>query len=152
MAEVSELIGKTIINIQRENEELIFFCEDGSKYKMYHDQDCCESVTIDDINGDLSDLVGSPIILAKESTSTELSEKQLAEKEKQKIEEGDDYHDYGDESFLWTFYKLATIKGYVDIRWYGTSNGYYSETVQFDKAGKSGRFLRFWEDDDDDNN
>lgn len=96
--------------------EVVFKADDGNEYVMVHFQDCCESVTVEDINGDLSDLVGSPILIAEESTSYE-------------DPEGVTGTEYRDGSFTWTFYKLATQKGHVVIRWYGESNGYYSESV-----------------------
>lgn len=114
--DISILYGKIISNIQKKHdEELIFLLDDGSEFKMYHDQDCCESVSIDDINGDLNDLIGTPITLVEESTNKENPK--------------DKY-----DSCTWTFYKLATIKGYVDIKWYGSSNGYYSESVDIVKT------------------
>ncbi len=109
------LLGKTLTAVERPgNESIQFTASDGSQYVMHHLQDCCESVTIDDVTGDLSSLVGSPILHAEESTN------------------GDNGHNH-DESYTWTFYKLATVNGWVDIRWYGSSNGYYSERVSFDQ-------------------
>jgi len=115
-----ELVGKTIVNIsvQDDNEVIRFTCSDGSTYIMQHDQDCCESVVVEDIIGDLDDLIGSPILQADEDESEENPEG---------IIKG--YQD----SFTWTFYNIATIKGHVTIRWYGESNGYYSEDVSFYK-------------------
>lgn len=116
--EFKDLIGKTITDIKNNGDEIIFTCNDGSLYKMYHDQDCCESVKVEDIIGDLNDLLNSPILSASEDTSNENPTGTTKE-----------YQD----SFTWTFYNLATIKGHVTIRWYGESNGYYSESVNFYK-------------------
>lgn len=111
MAEVKELIGRIIDSIDNNADvELLFQVRDGEKYKMYHDQDCCESVSIEEIIGDLDDLIGHPILMAEEVSQND-----------------DDAYESG----TWTFYKFATIKGYVTIRWYGSSNGYYSESVSF---------------------
>ena len=121
--DISILKGKTLKDVQQHGvEEIIFETVDGELYKMHHYQDCCESVTIDDVCGDLQDLVGSPILMAEESTNVNKNPPEVVPP---------DYQD----SFTWTFYRLATVKGYVTIRWYGSSNGYYSESVYFEKVG-----------------
>lgn len=108
-ADVKYLIGKVCLKITQVGDDALrFYLNNGKVFIMYHSQDCCESVNIEDICGDLYDLCNTPILKAEESTK-----------------KGND----GDGSETWTFYKFATIKGYVDIRWYGTSNGYYSEEV-----------------------
>jgi len=72
-----------------------------------------------DIVGDLNDLIGTPLLMAEEVTS-----------DHDVTPEGVTVPEYQD-SFTWTFYKLATVKGYVTISWYGESNGYYNESVSF---------------------
>ena len=113
----SHILGKTITKIEGGvGDEVITFYTDDGYYEMYHSQDCCESVYVEDITGDLEDLIGSPVLLAEESTS-DVNPEGVVKK--------------WQDSFTWSFYKLATIKGYVDIRWYGESNGYYSESIDF---------------------
>ena len=118
---VEDLLGKTMVSVEQVGvDKIIFTTTEGEKYKMYHRQKCCESVTIEDVVGGLADLVGEPLLLAEEVTSNENPK-------------GERTH-YLNDSFTWTFYKFATRKGYVDIRWYGESNGYYSEVVDFVKC------------------
>lgn len=125
---VDVLLGKTLINIQmsrsiniaRDDDYLVFYTSDGERYIMHHFQDCCEDVYIEDINGDLDDLLGSPILQAEQVVSQDETPEGVEQPSSQ-------------ESYTWTFYKFATIKGYVTIRWFGSSNGYYSESVDFGK-------------------
>lgn len=113
------LLGKTLTKVEKIDDDRIRFeSEDGKTYELCHFQDCCESVVVDDISGDLADLVGTPILLAEEAVNDNPPEPP----------EG---CQTSDESNTWTFYKLRTIKGSVDIRWHGSSNGYYSESVDF---------------------
>ena len=121
MINFSELVGKTLTAAHNVNdEEIIFETNQGEKFKLWHNQDCCENVTVESITGDLGDLIGVPILAAEEASSED---------------DPPGYsHQYTPESQTWTFYKLRTIKGSVDIRWHGTSNGCYSESVCFDKV------------------
>lgn len=104
---IEELIGKTFYAVTKiddiGDDELIFKGE--QTYKFYHYQECCETVMIEDICGDLNDLVGEPILQAEETTK--------------------------EEGVTWTFYRFATIRGAVIVRWHGSSNGCYSESVDF---------------------
>ena len=90
--------------------ELFFNTKSNKKYRMYHDYECCEVVYLDDIVGDLHDLLDSPVLSAYETSNKE-----------------------DERSVTWTFYNISTIKGSVTLKWYGSSNGYYSEDVYFEE-------------------
>lgn len=112
LEDLKGLVMASVVN--EDNARLIFTTVDGQTFMLYHRQACCESVKIEDICGDLNDLVGEPLLLVEEV----VSEKK--------------HHKFGwDKSCTWTFYKFATRKGSVTVRWYGSSNGYYSERVHF---------------------
>lgn len=116
----STLKGRTLaaVEVANDNESITFRDVDGQEFKLFHSQDCCESVRVEEIVGDVSDLIGTPLLEAEEVSGGTTENP------------GNDPAGLG-ESWTWTFYKLGTIKGHVTLRWLGTSNGYYSERVDF---------------------
>ena len=119
MTSINDLVGKTFISVKQFTDgscgdELIFETE-TEKFIFYHEFRCCENVFLEDITGDLNDLVGVPLLLAEERSE-------------------DGKCEYG--TCLWTFYEFRTVKGSVTVRWFGESNGYYSESVDFRKEEK----------------
>ncbi len=115
--------NKKVLSVQgltQDSEEVTIIFEDGESFKMYHAHDCCESVSLEDING--------PTYLAG-STFFELVEKSNMEGPTPPTE-------YEPESYTWTFYTLRTSKGYTDLRWYGESNGYYGEAAELSMTTK----------------
>lgn len=109
----NELINKEIIEINKNKESVFFKTSDNKYYIIEHWQDCCEDVYLEDITGNIEDLIGKLIMSEKVSNN-----------ENPKNEDDERYG-----TFTWTFIKFATIKGYVTLRFYGTSNGYYGEDV-----------------------
>lgn len=112
---IEDMVGKTFNRVYEDGYAL-FFENDQERYIFRHHQDCCESVSLEDVSGDLTDLENTPLLIAEDVDGVTPADFK------------DDYY----ESYTWTFYKFATVKGYVDVRWFGTSNGYYSESVSLD--------------------
>lgn len=124
--DISNMVGRTITSVTgAEGTPLStpagsveIRLDDGAKVTMWHQDDCCETVELVDIDGDLADLLGTPLTMAEEVTNSE----------------DPPPSDYTPESYTWTFYKFATVNGYVTLRWFGESNGYYSERVSVDHS------------------
>lgn len=90
--------------------------EDGRIISLFHNRDCCEDVYIADGLDELQSLVGETLVdiaLVFEEFS----------KEELKSNKAD--------SGTWTFMNIHTNKDVVQLRWYGASNGYYSEDAEF---------------------
>jgi hypothetical protein len=114
--QVDAMLGETLTDIsglEVGSDEVRFTTESGRTFRMYHSQDCCESVSVNEIVGNVSDLIGSPLLKSEDVSSADFPPPE------------------NPDSYTWTFYHFATIKGYVTLRWLGESNGYYSEGVDF---------------------
>lgn len=100
-----EIVLKVGDGMEKGSGKIKIYFKSGLLLEMQHYQECCE-----DVCGDENNLIGYPLLVCEEN-----------------VKSSD--HDCGSET--WTFYKFATQKGYVDIRWLGESNGYYSESVDW---------------------
>ena len=114
---IGDMVGFTVENIVV-GDEMTFIFTNGMKVKFYHSQSCCESVYIESIVGDIDDLIGNVLTVAEEVSNYDTSASKLTEND---VEWGDVEQ--------WTFYKFDSNKGGITVRWYGTSNGYYSTDV-----------------------
>lgn len=132
----STLLGMTFDNIVVDpNKEYIEFyttCTAWGKQKgtfvLTHELDGWEGaeVLLEDITGDLNDLIGEPILRSEEVCSRE----NLDDRDFSEWNYSDKEEDKDSATHIWTFYKLATRKGYVDMRWLGnTCYEHYSEAV-----------------------
>ena len=130
---IVELIALTTDNkgnlvecvVGAETEVLILKTASGDYYRLYHEVDECDhDAWLEDVTGDMDDLLNSPIITAYESSSSNDAAPIIPPP-------NDRMHD---DSWTWTFYRIQTAKGCITMRWYGTSNGYYSESVDLTKG------------------
>jgi len=119
--EFDALQGEVIVSVEGlhvGSEEIVFITASRKMFTLFHDQVCCESVAVADLEGDEQCLIGQTVLLAEERSDDSFEEKYFSDNS-------------CPDSYTWTFYTIATIKGYVDIRWLGQSTGNYSESVDF---------------------
>lgn len=113
MIYLPEFQGRYCFKVEQiEDRALLFYLDNDTLIRMEHQQDCCESVYLADIVGSLSSFTDSVIIDCVEKINADPPER-------------------SNSSATWTFYTFRTSRGYVDLRWIGESNGYYSESVDF---------------------
>lgn len=109
--DIKDMVGKRITGIYYD-EEYFQIRTDDCVYAFYHEQDCCESVYLTQVDGISDKIIGSRIVIAEEVV---------------------DGKDTEDGHITWSFYKIGTNKGMIDFRWQGESDGGYSETVNLVK-------------------
>ena len=110
--DIKDMVGKKITGIYYD-EEYFQIRTDDCVYAFYHEQDCCESVWLTQVDGISDKIIGSRIVIAEVVTDEKDTE-------------------YG--HITWSFYKIGTNKGIIDFRWQGESDGGYSEIVNLVKV------------------
>ena len=115
--DIESLVGEvlTYIDTDDTNEQIILTTESGRRIIIYHDQDCCEHVRIEDTEGNWHDLIGKVIVEAAQD----------------EVQYGEPPPKYPD-SWTRTTLTFRVNDATVISRWIGESNGYYSESVDIE--------------------
>lgn len=112
------LKGQTVAEVIVDNEKsmIVFVCKDGKRYALMHRQECCEEVTLEDFDAKMiENLPGHEILEAYGSSEAG--------------EETEEMKEWG-RSSTWTFFVIRTMLDTYTIRFFGSSNGYYSEDAE----------------------
>ena len=97
-----------VIDNENQNNQVLITTASGRQFLIHHSQDWCEYVRIEGIDGEFRHLVGKVIEQASEVVE-DCSE--------------------GYESATRTTHTFKADKNTVVVRWFGESNGFYSESV-----------------------
>lgn len=116
-ADLSPLLGVTMVSHEwdRFKSILTLVANDGRHFSLGGFSTDGGSAFLEDQNGNLDDLLNSPILFAEEKT-TKVPNSELK--------------DTGCEDYYF-FYEIATIKGSVQMRFYGAEGAYYTASVWF---------------------
>ena len=96
--DIRDLVGeviKEVIGGEKGSDECRIITESGKLFKIYHDQDCCETVDIEDCERD--DVIGGYVHFADFVGGEEPYE--------------------GSDGYTWSFLKIDTSKGSIWQRW-----------------------------------
>lgn len=121
MRTIQEIVGKVLIKIEGlvvNSEKVVLYFNDNTQMEFEHKQDCCEEVYLLDYICDPTLIKPTVVLSAEERTSNNISCPVTCLGKR-------------DDSNTWTFYTINTTTGEIFMRWYGSSNGYYSEEVHY---------------------
>lgn len=119
---IEKLIGATVVAVEggvKGDDYLEVFFDNGWAYRQIHYLNCCERVEVEDINPSLETIVGGVLHSIVREDETKL--------------EGNNE---------WTFYKIHTSKGSVDIRWVGDTDSHYSTSITEEVRPPVGRWVK----------
>ena len=114
-----DLIGQTITEISAPiGDAFIQIRTTQGGIRALHQTDCCESIDLMRVDGDVDTLIGGVVTVAEDDTGCVPPD--WAGK------------DYEGESVTWTKLTLGTSTASVHFWVRGASNGFYSETLEFE--------------------